>query len=66
MERKQISAVSTDALVFMIGRVLPETRLAGKHIPQAEWEANFYPFLRKFVKNILVDFEDYVIEGARD
>lgn len=64
LERQKISAVSTDALAFMIGRVLPETRLAGRGIPQEEWEQNFYPFLNKFIKNILVDFDDYVIEGA--
>jgi hypothetical protein len=64
LQRKQISSITTDALTTSIGRNIPETRLAGSYIPQEEWEQNFYPFLRRFIKTINYDYDDFLIEGA--
>lgn len=63
-QRLGVFSLTTDALTTMIGRVLPETRLAGGKIPQEEWENNFYPFLRKFLKTVQFDYEDFILEGA--
>ena len=64
LQRKSISSITTDALTSSIGRNIPETRLAGSYIPQEEWEQNFYPFLRRFIKTINYDYENFLIEGA--
>ncbi len=64
LRRRGIASISTDALTTAIGRELPKTRLAGRSIPQEEWENNFYPFLRRFLKNIQIDYPDFLVEGA--
>lgn len=64
LERRGIGSITTDALTNSIGRTIPETRLAGSDIPQEEWEMNFYPFLRRFIKTISFDYADFLLEGA--
>lgn len=63
LERRSIAGISTDALISTIGKLWPETRLRGG-VPGDEWELNFYPFLKRFISIVSVDYEDHVIEGA--
>jgi hypothetical protein len=61
--KNNISSNTTDALTSSIGHVMPDSKLWGG-TPQLEWEDNFYPFLRRFIKTLQFDYPDYVIEGA--
>lgn len=63
LERQGIPGISTDALTSTISKLWPETRLRGG-VPDDEWEMNFYPFLKRFIEMVEVDYNDYVIEGA--
>jgi hypothetical protein len=63
LERRAISGISTDVLTSTIGKLWPETRLRGG-VPDEEWEMNFYPFLKRFIAMVGVDYDDFVIEGA--